>query len=474
MASSFGMLSALPSELFTAILKETQDWKLVVKLEAITAQLLHLYLDAGQALNALSVMDVFPASSYLVRIDHENLEPNFMADPEVNLTLLEVALHVRTISDPTHIRRLLLQNLSSIKIISYLHSLPSSPLIFAPLRKRDRIIARIVNRLPFRSGNEEAALFHIMDHAASMGFLDAVRFLNERRGEGCTIFAMDAAAYHDQLEVLEYLHANRSEGCSGVALEFLVERFVGMELVGAFAWAVCGDHVDVLKVLHATGRVDDGKLGTDGEGLDIIDYAAERGNLKALEFLDCNGYGGATSYGMDMAAAGGYLEVVRYLSERRREGCTTDAMDLAAKAGFVDVVRFLHEMREEGCTTDAMDRAAMYGHLEVVKFLNEFRKEGCTTRAMDLAAKYGHVEVVRYLHANRKEGCTKRALNWAIVWGHLEIVEFLCRERSEGCNPDAIENCGVDPDERERFHRARERLVERGMVDDEPGDYEGD
>ncbi|TMW57769.1 hypothetical protein Poli38472_014372 [Pythium oligandrum] len=148
-----------------------------------------------------------------------------------------------------------------------------------------------------------------------------------------------------------------------------------------------------------------------------------------------------TTDAMDYAASQGHLAIVRLLHEYRSEGCTTDAMDHAARCGLLAIVRFLHENRHEGCTQMAMDYAAANGHLDVVQFLHEHRHEGCTTNAMDEAAKNGHLDVVQYLHRHRQEGCTTYAMDMAAWHNRLDVVQFLATHRREGFTPMAMGRC---------------------------------
>ncbi|KAJ3397542.1 hypothetical protein HDV05_002908, partial [Chytridiales sp. JEL 0842] len=54
---------------------------------------------------------------------------------------------------------------------------------------------------------------YAMDLAAGAGHLPVVQFLHEQRSEGCTVKAMHDAAIHGELDVVEWLHKNREEGC---------------------------------------------------------------------------------------------------------------------------------------------------------------------------------------------------------------------------------------------------------------------
>lgn len=157
-----------------------------------------------------------------------------------------------------------------------------------------------------------------------------------------------------------------------------------------------------------------------------IDEAAYFGSYEmAKYFHETFEYTAGSEVALGWAADRGDLRLVQFLHEKRTDGCSTFAMNCAAASGHLDVVKYLHENREEGCTTDALDEAATSGHLDVVKFLHEKRHEGCTTRTIDGAATNGHLEIVLYLHENRDEGWTPSAIAGATASVHTEIVTFL-------------------------------------------------
>ncbi|KAJ3099555.1 hypothetical protein HDU97_002956 [Phlyctochytrium planicorne] len=482
MTVGFGMLSALPSELVNAILRETQDWKLVVELEAINANLPHLYPDAGQALAGIVLADVFPAASFLIKqqkdlyiaemdgFDSERVTTCFIEQyTEGGLTLLQAAFHATVTNDLSHMRPILLKNLSSAKILSYFHARPDSDDLFRPqldetFRRGFNLFFSVepdqsarssaLSDLLFADGDDVArdsdktTLFHVMDHAASKGILSAVQFLNENRSEGCGITAMSAAAANNHLEVVKYLHIHRSEGCDTAAVDLCATRghvdvleFLLRNRNEGFTWralvyAAMNDHFGILKRLHDENRLDPADIPVD---FGILNHAAGTGNVAVVAFLHSNGYVGCTYEAMDLAAKGGHLDVVRYLNDHRDEGCSIDAMDYAAACGHLEVVKYLHFNRKEGCSTVAMDRAAAFGHLDVVRFLHEHRDEGCTTSAMEWAAGGGHLEIVRFLKEHRKEVLSAKALECAAAKGGLEVVKYFFENGGEGFSPRAME-----------------------------------
>jgi ankyrin repeat protein len=130
-----------------------------------------------------------------------------------------------------------------------------------------------------------------MDWAAKKGHLEVIKYLHEKRKEGCTTYAMNWAAGNGHLEVIKYLHEKRKEGCT----------------IDAMNWAAKNGHLEVVKYLH------------------------EKRNEEC------------TTDAMDYAARNGHLEIVVWLHENRTEGYTTNAMDWAAKNGHLKVVKYLRK-----------------------------------------------------------------------------------------------------------------------------------
>ncbi|KAG6949095.1 hypothetical protein JG688_00014782 [Phytophthora aleatoria] len=58
-----------------------------------------------------------------------------------------------------------------------------------------------------------------MDKAAANGHWEVVKWLHEKRSEGCTMAALDGTASNGHLDVVKWLFANRSEGCTINAIE---------------------------------------------------------------------------------------------------------------------------------------------------------------------------------------------------------------------------------------------------------------
>ncbi|KAL2911908.1 hypothetical protein HK105_208628 [Polyrhizophydium stewartii] len=172
---------------------------------------------------------------------------------------------------------------------------------------------------------------------------------------------------------------------------------------------------------------------------DAMDYAAGKGNLDTVKWLDAHRTEGCTTDAMDLAARGGHFECLVWLHLHRSEGCTNAAMDEAARGGHLDCVEWLHNNRAEGCTTAAMDLAAESGHLDMIVWLHNNRDEGCTFEAMDRAALHGHMHVLEWMRQNRTEGCTLAAMNGAVWGGHLDVVQWLIEHGTENDVDHAVQ-----------------------------------
>jgi hypothetical protein len=232
----------------------------------------------------------------------------------------------------------------------------------------------------------------------------------------------------------EHLHNRR------LAFHEVVRCAVMFDRLDALQWIA--EHVDLTGyafegnllnyAVHYTGDVevmDWLKVTVPQEFVTIrswqLCFAASKGNLTAIRWLDEHDYAGFSAGVMDAAAIAGHLDVVQYLHEHRSEGCTYEAMDMAAANGHLDVVKFLHENRSEGCTTVAMGCAAGFGYAKVVEFLGKYRTEGPHPRALEDAAKNGHLECVKLLCRYSTRGCLFQARKGAAKMKHLEIVEYL-------------------------------------------------
>lgn len=130
------------------------------------------------------------------------------------------------------------------------------------------------------------------------------------------------------------------------------------------------------------------------------------------------------------AAEKGFVPVLKYLQEKTNPGCTSESISWAANNGHLDAVMYLHENCKQ-CSAyyqmvgpNAIDMASKNGHLPIVEYLTQ-KKYPCTTAAMDNAAEKGHLHILKFLRKHRKEGCTFIALKMALEKKRDEIVEWL-------------------------------------------------
>ncbi|CAM9177573.1 unnamed protein product, partial [Phaeothamnion confervicola] len=277
------------------------------------------------------------------------------------------------------------------------------------------------------------------DRAAKAGHLS---LLQQQEAAGAqlpvTPAAMAGAAVGNHLDVIKWLHAGgepftaaaaaAAASYNRVAVMRWAHEAYGAELDfgAAMIRAACAGHLDAVAWLH---RNRPEVCGTSGG----IDGAAWWGQLEVVRYLHGCPRERATAVALDAACMNGHLEVARFLHENRRDGCSSWAVDAAAMHGHLDVLEFLHGSRPDAlATTAAMDGAAGRGHLEVVRWLHERRREGATALAMDSAAAAGHLNVIRFLQEHRTEGCTNRAIDLAAAGGHLAVLEYL-----EAARPDA-------------------------------------
>jgi hypothetical protein len=109
-----------------------------------------------------------------------------------------------------------------------------------------------------------------------------------------------------------------------------------------------------------------------------------------------------------LAVRSGHQHVLQWINEHHPDSITWDdgyglnLMEEAAEFGQLAVLEWLHATRREGCSNWAINEAAANGHLDIVQWLHEHRSEGCTSFAMNQAARMGHLAIVRFLHENRR------------------------------------------------------------------------
>lgn len=60
----------------------------------------------------------------------------------------------------------------------------------------------------------------VMDCAASNGYIQIVKFINENIDSECSKNAIDLASLHGHIHIVKYLYLNRSEGCTEYAMNY--------------------------------------------------------------------------------------------------------------------------------------------------------------------------------------------------------------------------------------------------------------
>jgi hypothetical protein len=119
------------------------------------------------------------------------------------------------------------------------------------------------------------------------------------------------------------------------------------------------------------------------------------------------------------------MRITLYRLKRTYKG---NLMDEAAQRGDLKTLKFLQRAEakhyyHEGCTPDAMDKAATNGHLDVVKFLHENRKEGCFNTTLLHTIQNGHNALAAWLYENCADCRTPRAINWIIGYGYRSVLK---------------------------------------------------
>jgi ArsR family metal-binding transcriptional regulator len=139
-----------------------------------------------------------------------------------------------------------------------------------------------------------------MDLAAQAGNLDIVIYLHEK-GYSCTTAAIDSAASNGFIEVVKFLNENRSEGCTTNAMDT----------------ASAHGHFDVVKYLHEQSC----QSGKDVRcTTNAMDLAAQGGHMGIVRFLHENRNEGCSVSPLVVEAAqgpGGKREVLEFYMERR-------------------------------------------------------------------------------------------------------------------------------------------------------------
>jgi hypothetical protein len=99
-----------------------------------------------------------------------------------------------------------------------------------------------------------------------------------------------------------------------------------------------------------------------------------------------------------------------------------EVIENAAENGQLETLKYLHELGYKG-DEDAINGAAANGHIETLKYLHELNYRG-SERTIHVAAYFGHLETLKYLHELGYKG-DKWSINWAAENGHIETLKYL-------------------------------------------------
>ncbi|TMW61218.1 hypothetical protein Poli38472_013681 [Pythium oligandrum] len=238
----------------------------------------------------------------------------------------------------------------------------------------------------FEGFNVDGWTTDVMDHAASVGSLEALEYLYSHRTEGCTTKAMDNAASQGHLDVVKFLHENRSEGCS--------------------------------------------KRAMNG--------AAANGSLGVVKYLHEHRTEGCTSHVIIGAVQGGHFEVVKFLLEHCDVSVPDNAVLCAAEIGHWELLELLFQVQFPVHFIQIMTLLAEGGHLDSLKkiFANTPVNESVLGKCLIEAACNGHWYEAKFLLAEirRVQGSShstgsyywfSAALEGAALCGDIDMAELL-------------------------------------------------
>ncbi|EGG22303.1 hypothetical protein DFA_04421 [Cavenderia fasciculata] len=236
--------------------------------------------------------------------------------------------------------------------------------------------------------NGQGATTDAIDNASKNGHVEIVKYLFENRTERCTSNAMHLAAEKGHIEIIRYLYQcyNIDEITAGWSMTM----------------AARNGHIEIVKSFYEGGVqiFGDPKLALEDAvrqgNIEMVSYLVHTCNIKCLTGTLITAIQAASE--TETCKLG--LDVFHFLFDNFKEQSkiwTPEVMDRAAEFGQIDIVKLLHFNRTEGATTDAMDLAAKNGHIEIVKFLHFNRSEGCTKKAVISACLEVHLEVATFL-----------------------------------------------------------------------------
>eukprot|EP01133_Synstelium_polycarpum_P019726 gene19726-23631_t len=173
-------------------------------------------------------------------------------------------------------------------------------------------------------------------------------------------------------------------------LESLPRQFSPVDVGCFISEAAAAGSLDILEYFLA------GRSSTDWDGFALYN-AAGRGHLHVVEML--HGLGEPQNFSIS----------------------PVQILDAAADSGNLDVVRFIHENTTYGCTEEALTLAVTGGHYEVVEFLLANRTENNSSEALEVATS---IDIVKLLLANGAQ-VTQKVIDNAASAGRIDILTCL-------------------------------------------------
>ncbi|KAE8901139.1 hypothetical protein PF005_g8465 [Phytophthora fragariae] len=320
-----------------------------------------------------------------------------------------------------------------------------------------------------------------MDGAASMGLVDLVQHLHDRRTEGCSSRAFTGAAANNHLKVLKWLHEVYPEVSEPMeeiveaarrghhhVVEFLWSRFNGEELQRPLEAAAANGHVAVLEVLLPWTIIANGGAFT---------AAAANGHVPVLQFLlerDHVSVGGLES-GLKQAVQCGQVKVVEFLLSVADKAALQTALQTAVTTGSTQIAELILKKYEADDTVleTVLTEAAKLDHCEMVQLLLDKIVPLGVSPAFDLkhpgrfvdlamlsavleASRKGRVEMVKLL-VTRGRLYAGSALQRAIASHQRGVVMLLL----EICTAGQLMEDQLDPS----LKNLLEKAVDRGDVE---------
>ena len=326
-----------------------------------------------------------------------------------------------------------------------------TPLHCAAAKGHLAIVKYLTSELDFDVLCKDKAGCSPANLAASNGQLEVLKFFvtefhyNVNSDWDSTPFLpIHGASFYGHIDIVKYI----VEECSSSAT-----NLAAGDAYRALSIAVSEEHLEIIAYLHSIGFHADHKA--DNQGVSILHFAAERGQLKILKFLiselkckkDVMNFNNQTP--LHYAAKCGHLSVIKYLTIelncdilcRDSEGNTP--AHCAVSNGHLKVVKFCVQTLNYNAHIDRNNQgsqpihsACLYGHHSTLRYLIEelkcdlMSKNDNGTTPIHYAAAGGKTSMISYL---QEKGCNVECLNkygntplhMAAEKGRVENVKML-------------------------------------------------